>query len=1365
MGPTRPFYEFESVSTKRTFAPQRVSSICRAWILGVEPNHLDTEDVIFQSPKVDPSDGVHSVFAPPPILPGEHRDTEEGQKQYECRFHGPVKNHPIMPLINSSPHPIKDLQLGSFREPLCTQVFIQPPIGTLSVLSPRGNNVHSASMTSSSGASTCAKSSSGARISTEASSVASEPEYSLFNLAHPAALRWLDRTTEKERSGMTPPYSPILPTKLTPHSHSKYLRLTDSTLLQRFSPACRLRGGGDGNEGCQISLPSTPRRRHVRHPSSIQATPPSLYCQKGRILVNSTSPNYVANDFAEIFNLFENIDVHDLSQERSAQPAVEALPPMATDIKRTYLSCTTGSRNLMMNRHRPNPMKLSNRDVKYSMSKLCSSECDLRARLLKEDHQSEEIRREKSEWIQNHSKQQSGRVLVSKALKPGLQNQSLRRSRDAEKSLTVENLSSHTTAWADTDARIRQNAGSPTPCHRSEKLHHSPCAILSGHAHGTETRLSRSPQFRQNFSVQRSPYKNSTQPVAGHNEKSARFHQSYSMENTNRLFYSHGNSMGRVGIFECSICRCIQIRGVCLDRDGEMQPLSDHPPKASISRLSMREPRLKLGTVSIPESQSGFPESQGCIDDELTPSAIDLFRTSPYALRNSPLDEVRVQESPPLPSLRGGCGCLSAESEELHDYSPEQLPGDSEQPSSNDPGSQVILMDHQERLFNRGYSEADAIGLNEFNKYQPRESVCSGSLDLKEPRDKRLILNNSSSQTTIVSPTSLTVLRVGQNDVIAWLEHVPLHHTACYPKGYSERLSISWADLIDIPLQEDTNQQYHSFPMPRLRGGQGDEEQDDEETPRPPQGKGKGKGKGKERRVSPSAENHNPPGSQDRESFISQNTGSSSAHAKASHASSSKAQAFGSSSSRGSSSCRQAPDSSRSQSGASNSQNTSSGTSYGVQSQFPESLQSDDEMEPEATRMVTGAEILPLNHPERSEVNDIPALESAWREMVQRFRALGVVVLPPINPSEPAQPGPTPSPSLRNRIRNRLNGIKDSKTWRPWMRGGDGEDYDSDEDCDEEDDSLEKYEAEIEEERSSFKASTPKSYLFDSYLTSSFFETLIISPVQICSSPTIESVSDLQALQDSKRLREQQEEVSETGPPSINDETRRQVEESQQEQASESRPPSTNDEPRTQVEESQQCPSHSPQPSRSQSSQVLASQAHDSRDRDQSSISATLLGSDSSGIVAFPEFDWTVTADPNDSYSNFQAVDGQAQEAAEASPPDAVRTQGASRRAKVKTRASNWWEWIKTTAKNAKQRLRRGRKKIEDEEEARPLTSLAESEVDEQDYQDDRPPLSCNPGSGSQPRGNGNDDGGGDGGAAVGIRHRPNHPFLAEFSL
>jgi len=161
----------------------------------------------------------------------------------------------------NSPHPPTVVRLpnGTPKEPK-----------TATLVSNRYDNARSASVRSSSLASTTAESTKTVLKLTRSSSAASNRSqtlifdlgFSQLNLMDPDASRWVDQAIGDGCSSITPPISPELTRDTSLQSRGMWFT-QHLTFVDPYSSACRLRGGGGPN--------------HQRTPNSIQNTPQSAY--------------------------------------------------------------------------------------------------------------------------------------------------------------------------------------------------------------------------------------------------------------------------------------------------------------------------------------------------------------------------------------------------------------------------------------------------------------------------------------------------------------------------------------------------------------------------------------------------------------------------------------------------------------------------------------------------------------------------------------------------------------------------------------------------------------------------------------------------------------------------------------------------------------------------------------------------------------------------------------------------------------------------------------------------------------------------------------------------------------------------------
>ena len=263
-----------------TFAPHRVSSLCRAWLSQTEPRNMYASAALYQTSVVatmNEPDSVPELLSTPSK---KHQDLEGLQAQP----HGDSCNlaeFPLeLPLIGSFARSKHELQMQHSLDPLYTPIVVQLPNGipkelkTATPVTNRYVNARSASVISSSLTSTGGDSTKTVLKFTRSSSVVSDRSrtlmfalgFSQLNFADPAAPRWVDQVIGNERSNITPPISPGLACNTSLHLQSACLPLPDSTFMDPYSTTCRLRGG-DGHSHHQIL-------------SSIQNTPQSAYCPR-----------------------------------------------------------------------------------------------------------------------------------------------------------------------------------------------------------------------------------------------------------------------------------------------------------------------------------------------------------------------------------------------------------------------------------------------------------------------------------------------------------------------------------------------------------------------------------------------------------------------------------------------------------------------------------------------------------------------------------------------------------------------------------------------------------------------------------------------------------------------------------------------------------------------------------------------------------------------------------------------------------------------------------------------------------------------------------------------------------------------------
>jgi hypothetical protein len=260
-----------------TFSPHRVSSLCRMWLSQTEPDNLYANAAFCQSPvavTLHKTDSVHGVLSGPSEKSQDLKGLETGCQSDSYSL---TVSPPDLSRTSSFSRSRHELQMQESSYPPYESIVIHLPYGTpkeLKTATPASNGydiARSATVISSSLASTSASFTMTSLKCTKACSKAFDRVQTLMfalgcshlNFTNPAASRWVDQVIGDERSGITPPNSPVLTRDKLLHSLSVCPPQPDSPLMDTYVTTCRLRGGADSNS--------------QRILNSIQNTPQSAY--------------------------------------------------------------------------------------------------------------------------------------------------------------------------------------------------------------------------------------------------------------------------------------------------------------------------------------------------------------------------------------------------------------------------------------------------------------------------------------------------------------------------------------------------------------------------------------------------------------------------------------------------------------------------------------------------------------------------------------------------------------------------------------------------------------------------------------------------------------------------------------------------------------------------------------------------------------------------------------------------------------------------------------------------------------------------------------------------------------------------------
>jgi hypothetical protein len=322
---------------ENTFAPHRVSSLCRAWLSQTEPQNHYASAAPYQSSVVVAMNEPDSVLELLSTPSKKHQDSEGLQAQVLSDCYSLAKLPLELPPTGSFARSKHELQKQHSSDPPYTPIAVQLPNGipkelkTAAPVTNRYFNARLASVTSSSLKSTAADSTKTVLKFTRSSSVVSDRSqtlmfalgFSQLNFADPAASRWVDQLVGDERSSITPPISPGLARNTSLHSQSAYLPQPDSTFMDPYSTTCRLRGGcGPGHQCILNSIQNTPQ-------SAYRLRSGTPHYSKSSDTSRPTSSLGSSNSFGSNEEIKESVNVTYAARQKATN--YEIINPMKTE--------------------------------------------------------------------------------------------------------------------------------------------------------------------------------------------------------------------------------------------------------------------------------------------------------------------------------------------------------------------------------------------------------------------------------------------------------------------------------------------------------------------------------------------------------------------------------------------------------------------------------------------------------------------------------------------------------------------------------------------------------------------------------------------------------------------------------------------------------------------------------------------------------------------------------------------------------------------------------------------------------------------------------------------------------------------------
>jgi hypothetical protein len=258
------------------FAPHQVSSLCQTWLSEIETDDLCASTASCRSPVVVPMNESDSALDFLSTPSKRHHDLGGLLAQRQSDPYSKTNFYLELPSTGSFARSNPAIHMHHSLNPPHPPIVVQLPNGTpkepktATLVSNRYDNARSASVGSTSLASTTAESTKTVLKFTRSSSAASNRSqtlmfdlgFSQLNLVDPDASRWVDQAIGDGCSSTTPPVSSELTRDTSLQSRSMWFT-QHSTFMDPYSTACRLRGGGGPN--------------HQRTPNSTQNTPQSAY--------------------------------------------------------------------------------------------------------------------------------------------------------------------------------------------------------------------------------------------------------------------------------------------------------------------------------------------------------------------------------------------------------------------------------------------------------------------------------------------------------------------------------------------------------------------------------------------------------------------------------------------------------------------------------------------------------------------------------------------------------------------------------------------------------------------------------------------------------------------------------------------------------------------------------------------------------------------------------------------------------------------------------------------------------------------------------------------------------------------------------